>query len=83
MKKQEINIKIAEYLFAKRKKFKLSHRKLEKKCGVSKSMLSTLEGGSDFNFNPTIHTLNKILLSYDDSLVNLINYIYKNSTYKK
>lgn len=80
MKKQEINLKIAEYLFAKRKKFKFSHRKLAEKCGVSKAILSILEGGSGFDFNPTIHTLNKILCSYDDNLVNLINYIYGKSS---
>ena len=78
MNKEEFNLKIGQFIRMERQKINFSIRELERKSGVSKSVISKLEGATiPFEeLNPKIHTLSEILKCFDKNFIDLFFYVY-------
>ena len=78
MNKEEFNLKIGQFIRIEREKLNFSIRELERRSGVSRMVISQLEGATPFqSLNPRIHSLKKLLESLDKSFYNLFDHIYE------
>ena len=72
--KNNISLKIAEYLRIIREKNNFSYGVLSQKSKISKSVLHSLEMSK---ISPTVRTLEKILSCYDKTLLDLFKHVYE------
>ena len=78
MNKEEFNLKVGQFIRMQRQKLNFSIRELERKSGVSKAMISRLEGSIPFEeSNPRIHSLKSIVESLNKNVEDLFHYVYK------
>lgn len=77
MNNEEVNLKIGEFIRIHRQNINLSIRQLEKQSGVSRSVISQLEGSVEFkSLNPKMKSIQNILNCFNQTFLDLFLYVY-------